>query len=72
MDKDKVIDIIDRFRIIPRIIIVLYSYIFYNTAQWFMLLEDPSTSQAMFMSTIVGASAAFFGLYVGSGSKKTS
>ncbi len=30
-----------------------------------MGLEDPTNAQAMFISTIVGAGAAFFGLYVG-------
>ena len=30
-----------------------------------MTLSDPSNAQAMFISTIVGAGAAFFGLYVG-------
>jgi hypothetical protein len=30
-----------------------------------MLLTNPTNSQAMFISTIVGAGAAFFGLYVG-------
>jgi hypothetical protein len=42
---------------------------FYNATQWFMLLEDPSNAQAGFISTIVGAGAAWFGLYVGSSSK---
>ena len=31
-----------------------------------MSLEDPSNAQAGFISTIVGAGAAWFGLYVGS------
>jgi hypothetical protein len=30
-----------------------------------MGLDDPTNSQAMYISTIVGAGAAFFGLYVG-------
>jgi len=35
---------------------------------WFMALEDPTNAQAAFISTIVGAGAAFFGLYVGKSS----
>jgi len=32
-----------------------------------MALSDPTNAQAAFISTIVGAGAAFFGLYVGKG-----
>ena len=32
-----------------------------------MALTDPTNAQAAFISTIVGAGAAFFGLYVGKG-----
>lgn len=46
--------------------------VFYNSTQWFMALEDPSNAQAGFISTIVGAGAAWFGLYVGSKSNKES
>ena len=58
---------LSRWRIFPRIAVALYSYIFWITADWFMGLEDPTAAQAAFVSTIVGAAAAFFGLYVNSG-----
>jgi hypothetical protein len=32
-----------------------------------MAMPDPTTAQAGFVATIVGAGAGFFGLYVGSG-----
>ena len=38
---------------------------FLSSVTWFMELPDPTNAQAMFISTIVGAGAAFFGLYVG-------
>jgi len=60
---------LDAWRIIPRLLILFYMVAFYNATQWFMLLEDPSNAQAGFISTIVGAGAAWFGLYVGSSSK---
>ena len=40
------------------------------STQWFMNLPDPTNAQAAFISTIVGAGAAWFGLYVGSSSGK--
>ena len=61
---------IDRWRIIPRLLMLLYGIAFYKCMMWFMALSDPSIAQAGFVSTIVGAGAAWFGLYVGSGNKK--
>ena len=37
----------------------------HNLPCWFMTIPEPTNAQAMFISTIVGAGAAFFGLYVG-------
>ena len=58
---------LDAWRIIPRILILCYVYLFYSSTTWFMGLSDPTNAQAGFISTVVGASAAFFGLYVNSG-----
>jgi hypothetical protein len=41
-----------------------WSLVFYNTMQWFMMLENPNNAQAGFVSVVVGAGAAWFGLYV--------
>ncbi len=62
---NKVAGIMDKFRFIPRLIMLAYIYAFYQSVTWFMQLPDPTNSQAMYISTIVGAGAAFFGLYVG-------
>ena len=57
--------LLDKLRIIPRLVMFAYCWAFYSSVNWFMSLPTPSNSQAMFISTIVGAGAAFFGLYVG-------
>ena len=57
--------LLDKFRLIPRLIMLAYIYAFYKSVTWFMQLPDSTYSQAMNISTIVGAGAAFFGLYVG-------
>lgn len=62
--------LLNRLRIIPRILITLYGILFYKISVWFMALPDPTATQAAFISTIVGAAAAFFGLYINSGGKK--
>ena len=55
----------DKWRIFPRLLISLYGLMFYKTSMWFMTLPDPTNSQSAFVSVLVGAGAAWFGLYVG-------
>ena len=61
---------IDKWRIWPRLLISLYGVMFYRTTEWFMTLPEPSNAQSAFISVIVGAGAAWFGLYCGSGGSK--
>lgn len=60
-------DQFDRWRIAPRLAVSLYVLCFWRVSEWFMALPDPSAAQAAFVSTMVGAAAGFFGLYVNSG-----
>ena len=53
------------WRIFPRLLITLYGVAFWRTTEWFMQLPDPTNAQSAFVSVIVGACAALFGLYVG-------
>lgn len=55
-----------RWRIFPRIFISMYIYLLYEVTTWFMALPDPNTQQAGLVSVVVGAGAAWFGLYVNS------
>jgi len=52
------------WRIVPRLLILSYMIVFYQTCNWFMDLADPNNAQAGFVSVVVGAGAAWFGLYV--------
>ena len=60
---------VDKWRVIPRLLMLLYGIAFYQGMTWFMELENPTLEQAGFVSTLVGAGAAWFGLYVGSGNR---
>ena len=55
---------LDSWRIVPRLLILYYMVVFYQTCNWFMSLPDPNNAQAGFVSVVVGAGAAWFGLYV--------
>ena len=61
---------IDKWRIWPRLLISLYGIMFYRVCDWFMTLSDPTNAQSAFVSVIVGAVSAWFGLYCGSGGSK--
>ena len=52
------------WRVIPRLLILSYMIVFYQTCNWFMNLTDPNNAQAGFVSVVVGAGAAWFGIYV--------
>ena len=62
---------IDKWRIFPRFLITLYGVACWRTTEWFMQLPEPTNAQSAFVSVVVGAGAAWFGLYVG-GSKQAS
>ena len=66
---DKFTETLDKLRLFPRLFITVYIWMFYDVVQWFMALEVPTNQQAGLVSIIVGAGAAWFGLYVGSGKK---
>lgn len=62
---------LNKLRIFPRAFITVYIYMFYNVVDWFMQIPEPNMAQAGLVSVIVGAGAAWFGLYVNSGSGNT-
>ena len=59
-----------RWRLFPRAFITMYIYLLYKTVIWFQNLPTPTMEQAGLVSVIVGAGAAWFGLYVNSTSSK--
>ena len=63
---------VDSWRIFPSAFLTVYIFLLYYTVMWFMELEAPSFEQSGLISVIVGAGAAWFGLYAGtSGSSKS-
>mgnify|MGYP003128096996 FL=1 len=63
---------VDSWRIFPRVFLSVYIFLLYYSTMWFMALEEPSLEQSGLISIIVGAGAAWFGLYAGtSGASKS-
>ena len=61
---------IDAWRVIPRLFLGVYVYLLYYATFWFMELPEPSIEQSGLISILVGAGAAWFGLYVNSAAKE--
>ena len=63
---------VDSWRIFPRAFLTVYIFLLYYTVMGFMELPEPSLEQSGLISIVVGAGAAWFGLYAGTtGSSKS-
>ena len=60
---------VDSWRIFPRVFITTYIYLLYKVVIWYMELPDPTMEQSGLVSIVVGAGAAWFGLYTGTSKK---
>jgi len=60
---------IDAWRIFPRVFITTYIFLLYKVVIWYMALGSPSMEQSGLVSIVVGAGAAWFGLYTGTSKK---
>ena len=56
---------VDSWRIFPRAFLTVYIFLLYYCTMWFMGLAEPSFEQSGLISIVVGAGAAWFGLYAG-------
>jgi hypothetical protein len=63
---------IDAWRIFPRLFLSVYIFLLYKTVLWYMDLPAPSMEQSGLISVIVGAGAAWFGLYAGTSTSSKS
>ncbi len=63
-------NMIDAWRIFPRMFLSIYMYLLYYCTFWFMELDVPTLEQSGLISIVVGAGAAWFGLYAGTAKDK--
>ena len=60
---------IDSWRIFPRLFLTVYIILLYKCVIWYMNLSAPTMEQSGLISIVVGAGAAWFGLYTGTSKK---
>ena len=63
---------VDSWRIFPRMFLSVYIFLLYYATMWFMELEAPNFEQSALISVLVGAGAAWFGLYAGTSGASSS
>ena len=63
---------VDAWRIWPRAFLSVYIFLIYYVVMWFIDLPAPTMEQSGLISILVGAGAAWFGLYVNSAAKEHS
>jgi|TARA_R100001460_G_scaffold104942_1_gene151027 hypothetical protein len=63
-------NMIDAWRIFPRMFLTVYIVLLYKCTIWFMELDAPTFEQSGLISVVVGAGAAWFGLYAGTAKDK--
>ena len=61
---------IDAWRIFPRLFLTVYIILLYKCVIWYMNLSAPTMEQSGLISIVVGAGAAWFGLYTGTSKSK--
>tara|TARA_B100000780_G_scaffold181870_1_gene127607 strand:+ start:757 stop:1086 length:330 start_codon:yes stop_codon:yes gene_type:complete len=60
---------VDAWRIFPRTFLTVYIILLYKVVIWYMDLLAPTMEQSGLVSIVVGAGAAWFGLYTGTSKK---
>ena len=61
---------VDAWRIFPRLFLTVYIILLYKCVIWYMNLAAPTMEQSGLISIVVGAGAAWFGLYTGTSKGK--
>jgi len=57
----------NKWRIMPRLLVLGYVLLVASVSSWFMALPSPSTEQSAFVSVVALAAAGVFKFYVNSG-----
>ena len=60
---------VDAWRIFPRLFLTVYIVLLYKCVLWYMALPAPTMEQSGLIGIVVGAGAAWFGLYTGTSKK---
>jgi hypothetical protein len=60
-------ELIDAFRVVPRTILIVYSYFVWYVINWYLPIANPTTGQTALVTTVAGSVPVVIGLYQNSG-----
>tara|TARA_S200002703_G_scaffold117021_1_gene102621 strand:+ start:258 stop:458 length:201 start_codon:yes stop_codon:yes gene_type:complete len=66
MAADKILE----WKVLPRLMTIMFSIMAWRCAEWFMYLPDPTAVQAGFATGVMGAMTGAFAIWMGHESKK--
>ena len=58
---------IDLYRVVPRIVMLVYGFSSWRIAEWFMALKEPSGAHGAFVSVVAGIAPLLFQFYASNG-----
>lgn len=58
------------WKVLPRLMTILFSVMAWRCAEWFMYLDNPTAVQAGFVSVVMGAMTGAFAIWMGHESKR--
>jgi hypothetical protein len=61
---------LDKWRVVPRLLMVAMLIMTYRVVEWFMGISSPTLEQAGLVSVMTGALTGSFGLFLGTGKKE--
>jgi len=57
--------ILDNWKVLPRLMMLVFTFMSFRVVEWFMSLDDPTTQQAGLVSVVMGAATGAFAVWMG-------
>ena len=64
---EQVAYLIDLYRIVPRMVMLVYGISSWRVAEWFMRIPEPGAAQGAFVSVVAGIAPLLFQFYAANG-----
>ena len=56
--------VLDDWKVLPRLMMLVFTVMSWRVVEWFMLLPDPTTQQTSLVSVCMGAATGAFGIWM--------
>jgi len=70
MNEEKAYELINKWRIIPRIMALVVTYMGAHCSHWYFTMSEPTQAQTAFAGTILALVVGFYKFYMETGSPK--